>query len=55
MTAIIASTHTLAALGLWRSIKKQDHHQEEYITLLLVVAIALSSLASLIFDLSSGL
>ena len=54
MTAIIASTHTLAAVGLWRSIKKENHRQEEYITLLLVLTIALSSLAALVFDVSGG-
>lgn len=54
MQAVFATAHTLAAVGLFHSIKKGHQHEEEWITLLLVAVIAVTSLLGFVLGLGGS-
>lgn len=55
MQAVFATAHTLAAVGLFHSIKKGHQHEEEWITLLLVAVIALTSILGYVLGIGGGM
>jgi hypothetical protein len=54
MQALITTAHTFAAVALVHSIKTRREREEQFVTLMLVVVIALAGLAQMFLGISSA-